>query len=233
MARLNRMTRGSQAAGLNRSGMAGQVGRGSIKVKLTQTLTRNIPRLQKRVDRGANRGLARAGAYIRGIAKQSLPKDYGRGGEGGDRKTSRPGQAPVTHRNRNLWRSIMFDVQRDERSVTVGALRSIVGDSADVLEHGGSKMVLNKNPDKGNNRRVQQVSKPRGKSSFKRAGNSDAQGRQKKHIQNYYMNKRGGNDNDKPAKAVRMRAHYKARPFMKPALAIAQPKIPSFFAKVL
>ncbi len=84
--------------------------------------------LLAKVKKAAGAFLARAGAYVRTVARRKV-----RTGE----KPSAPGTPPRSRRGL-LKRSILFGVERRESRVLVGPGFRFVGESASAHEHGGA-----------------------------------------------------------------------------------------------
>ncbi len=90
------------------------------------------PGVQRAVDKGKRKALAKAGAFVRQMAKQSIRKRKG---------PSQPGRPPHSHEG-SLKRHIYFgyDTQRD--SVVIGPARlTKSGDAPHILEFGGRSVA--------------------------------------------------------------------------------------------
>jgi len=85
-------------------------------------------------DRANRQNLSRAGAFVRTTARHSIRRRKG---------ASKPGSPPSSHTGL-LKRFIFFGYDRRRQTVVVGPMRlnQKVGNATEVLEHGGTSVVI-------------------------------------------------------------------------------------------
>ncbi len=123
-------------------------------IKVDVKLHLKLQELRRRIDRGIERLLGRAGSYIRNEARKSLRparRKTGRDTRGrfrrdGSAQISGPGEPPRTHGGEKggpLRGFILYAVDTKRREVVIGPAKlPKVGAAPAALEHGGASVMI-------------------------------------------------------------------------------------------
>lgn len=206
-----------------------------MRVRITDE-TANV---RKRMKAASFKSITQAAAYVWGISRRSIGTGYKtkRDASTGERvrvgayTPSKPGKPPKSPTGR-LKRSIAFDVDREKTDAVIGPTKSVIGGIGATHEHSGQE------PPKQRRNRLYNFKLAVGGHGPARATRFRVDGVAKLRTTAQVRRAQALVDGlDAPRWAVleptKSPRNYPARPFMGPALARSQSRLPSFWKNAL